>query len=44
MTCKFFKCKTKLIGTTADDNSTLNRGVAVPLKYLNKFWDFSVYL
>ena len=34
---KPFKCKTKIIGSTSNNNSRLNTEVIVPLKYLNNF-------
>ena len=35
---KYFEYRTKLIGSTPNDNNTLDTEVAVPLKYLNNFW------
>ena len=40
MTSKSFEYKTKLIGSTPNDNNTLNADIVVPLKYLSKFWRF----
>ena len=40
ITSKFFEYKTKLIGSTPDDDNTLDAGVVVPLKYLSNFWRF----
>ena len=37
-TSKYFECKTKLIGSTPNNNSRLNAEVVVPLKFLNIFW------
>ena len=37
-TSKSFKYKTKVIGSTSNNNSRLNAEVAVPLKYLSNFW------
>ena len=36
ITSKSFEYKTKLIGSTANDNNTVNTEVVVPLKYLSK--------
>ena len=38
ITSKSFKYKTKIIGSTANDNNTLDTEVVVPLKYLSNFW------
>ena len=38
ITSKSFQYKTKLIGSTPNDNNTLNAEVVIPLKYLNNFW------
>ena len=39
ITSKSFECKTKLIGTTPNNNSNLlDAEVVVPLKYLSNFW------
>ena len=38
ITSKSFKYKTKLIGSTPNDNNTLDAEVVVPLKYLSSFW------
>ena len=38
VTSKSFEYKTKSIGTTPDDNNTLDTEVVVPLKYLSNFW------
>ena len=35
---KFFEYKTKLIGSTPDDNNVLDTAVVVLLKYLSNFW------
>ena len=40
ITHKSFQYKTKLIGSKAKDNNTLDRQVVVPLKYLSSFWRF----
>ena len=40
ITSKSFKCRTKIIGTTPDDNNLLNVEVVVPLKYWNNLWIF----
>ena len=40
ITSKSFEYKTKLIGSTPNDNNTLNADIVVPLKYLSKFWRF----
>ena len=37
-TSKCFEYKTKFIGSTPDDNNTLDTEVFVPLKYLSNFW------
>ena len=37
-TSKCFEHKTKFIGSTPDDNNTLDTEVFVPLKYLSNFW------
>ena len=37
ITGKSFEYKTKLVGTTPDDNNTLDAEVAIPLKYLSNF-------
>ena len=37
VTGKSFEYKTKLVGTTPDDNNTLDAEVAIPLKYLSNF-------
>ena len=37
---KSFEYKTKIIGSTTNDNNTLSTEVAVPLKYLINFWRF----
>ena len=37
---KSFEYKTKLIGSTPNDHTTLNAEVVVPLKYLSNFWRF----
>ena len=38
ITSKSFEYKTKLIGSTPDDNNILDAEVVVPLKYLSNFW------
>ena len=38
ITCKSFKYKTKLIGSTTNNNNILDVEVVVPLKYLINFW------
>ena len=38
ITRKSFEYETKLIGSTPNDNNTLNEDVVVPLKYLINFW------
>ena len=38
ITSKSFEWKTKLIGSTPNDNNTLNEDVVVPLKYVSNFW------
>ena len=38
ITSKSFEYKTKLIGSTSNDNNTLDAEVVVPLKYLSNFW------
>ena len=38
ITNKIFDYKTKLIGSTKDDNNTLEAEVVVPLKYSSNFW------
>ena len=40
ITTKSLECKTKLIGTTPNDNNTLNAEVAVSFKHLSNFWKF----
>ena len=40
ITSKSFEYKRKLIGSTPNDNNTLNADIVVPLKYLSKFWRF----
>ena len=40
ITSKSFEYKTKLIGSTPNDNNTLNADIVVPLKYLSNFWRF----
>ena len=40
MKSESFKYNTKIIGRTPDDNNTLEREFAVPLKYLSNFWRF----
>ena len=35
---KSFEYKTKIIGTTPDNNSGLDAEVVVPLRYLSNFW------
>ena len=35
---KSFEYNTKLIGSTTNDNNTLDAEVVVPLKYLSNFW------
>ena len=37
-TSRFFEYKTKIIGSTPNNNSTLNTEVVVPLQYLSNFW------
>ena len=37
-TNKSFKYKTKIIGSTPDNESRLNAEIAVPLKYLRNIW------
>ena len=37
---KSFEYKTKLIGSTPNDNNTLNVEVFVPLKNLSNFWRY----
>ena len=37
-TSKFFEYKTKLIGSTPNNDSRLGAEVVVPLKYLSNFW------
>ena len=37
---KSFEYKTKLIGSTPNDNNTLNVEVVVPLKNLSNFWRY----
>ena len=39
-TSKSFEYKTKFIGSTPNDNDTLNIEVLLPLKYLSNFWRF----
>ena len=36
-TIKSFKCNSKLIQSTANNNSRLNKDVAFPLKYFSSF-------
>ena len=38
ITSKSFEYKTKLIGSTPNNNNILDADVAVPLKYLSNFW------
>ena len=38
ITSTSFEYKTKIIGSTPNNNNTLNAEVLVPLKYLNNFW------
>ena len=38
ITNKSFEYKTKLIGSTSDDNNILDAEVVVPLTYLSNFW------
>ena len=38
--CKSFQYKTKLIGSTPNNNSRLNAEVAVPLKHSSNFWRY----
>ena len=38
ITSKSFKYKTKMIGSTSDNENRLNTEVVVPLKYLSNFW------
>ena len=38
ITSKYFEYKTRLIGSTANNNNTLNAEVVVPLKDLSNFW------
>ena len=38
ITSKCFKYKTKIIGSTSDNENRLNTEVVVPLKYLSNFW------
>ena len=35
---KSFKYKTKITGSTANDNNTLDAEVVAPSKYLSNFW------
>ena len=37
-TSRFFEYKTKILGDTPANNSTLDTKVVVPLKYLRNFW------
>ena len=37
-TSKSFEYKTKIIGSTPDNNSRLDAEVVSPLKYLSNFW------
>ena len=37
-TSRFFEYKTKILGDTPANNSTLDTEVVVPLKYLCNFW------
>ena len=41
---KSFEYKTKIIGSTPDDNNTLHRKVVILLKYLRNFWRTLDYL
>ena len=38
ITSKSFEYKSKLIGSTPDDNNILDAKVVVPLKFLSNFW------
>ena len=38
ITTKSFKYKTKIIGSTPNDNNILDAEIVVPLKYLSNFW------
>ena len=38
ITSKSFENKTKLIGSTPDNNNILDKEVIVPLKYLSQIW------
>ena len=38
ITSKFFKCKTKVTGSTPDNEKRLNAEVVFPLKQLSNFW------
>ena len=38
LTSKSFEHKTKLIGSSPNDNNTLDAEVVVPVKYLSNFW------
>ena len=40
ITSKSFEYETKLIGSTPNDNNTLNAEVIVPLKHFSNFWRF----
>ena len=37
-TSKFFEYKTKVIGSTSNDNDIIDAEVIVPLEYLSNFW------
>ena len=37
---KSFEYKTKITGSTPDDNNILDTEVVVPLKYLSNFWRY----
>ena len=39
ITSKSFKCNTKLVGSTRNNNNILGAEVIVPLKYLSNFWN-----
>ena len=44
ITSKSFDYKSKVIGSTLDDNDTLDTEVVVPLKYLISFGDLTISL
>ena len=40
ITSESFKFKTKIIGSTLNDNNKLDAKLVVPLKYFSNFWRF----